>query len=124
MPVQPEIVLDLSCLYSTVKNTSGQAKFFGFLPPHGKKLAAAEEYSVFGSILEAVVRHHRATDRRQQQGLAQALNNGDITLVKTPAPFLQDTVTSLVKIIQLTSGSLVVADPCFTASDSESDIPA
>ena len=43
---------DLNCLYSTVKNISGGSLKFGFLPPHGRELAAAGELTIFGNILD------------------------------------------------------------------------
>jgi hypothetical protein len=110
--------MDKSCLYSTVKNTSGGTKKFGFLPPHGRELTADEEMTVFGSILEAVTRFERATDRRQHQGLASALDRGDLEILGLPNPLVFDATLSAAKMIKVDNGSVVVADPCFATSDS------
>lgn len=107
---------DTSCLFSTVKNTSGGRKRFGFLPPHGRALDADEELTVFGNILEAVTRQQRATSRRHIQAFERAIDRGDIVIVNTPNPILQDTVTDDVKMLQLTSGSLSTVDACWTNS--------
>jgi hypothetical protein len=45
---------DTSCLYSTIKNTSGGIKNFGFLPPHGRTLANNEEFTIFGDVRQAL----------------------------------------------------------------------
>ena len=109
---------DMSCLFSTVKNTSGKKMKFGFLPPHGKELDTDEEYTIFGNVLEAVNRFERVTDKRNRDGLQRAIDNGDLLIVETPAPVLQDQTTLAVKVIQLDSGSLAAVDPCWEASAS------
>lgn len=109
---------DKNCLYSTIKNSSGKAMTFAFLPPHGVKLANNQVLTVFGSILEAVGRGDRVTDKRQYQALADAIDRGDIEILTTPSPVLQDTVTGANKTLQLSSGSLSAVDPCWRTSDS------
>lgn len=109
---------DLSCLFSTVKNTSGGSRVFGFLPPHGVQLAADEAYTVFGNILEAIGRGDRPTDERQRQALQNAVDAGDIEILSTPSIVLTDTVSGDVMTVALTSGSLVAVDPCWNTSDS------
>lgn len=105
-----------SCLYSTLKNTSGGTKKFGFLPPHGRELAVNEEVVVFGDIREAVGRGDRATDQRHRAALERSLDNGDIEITKTPNPIMRDTATGLAKMIVTTSGSLALADVCWNTS--------
>lgn len=106
------------CLTSTVRNTSGGSMIFGFLPPHGMQLAADEEYTVWGNILEAIGRGDRPTDRRQHQAMHDAIDRGDITILTTPAPILTDTVSGVQKMLSLTSGSLVAAAVCWDTSAS------
>lgn len=110
-----------SCLYSVVQNTSGGKLKFGFLPPHGVELASNEEYTVFGNILEALTQCNRATSRRNQVAFTAAINRGDLKILSTPSPILEDTVTGSPKTLQIASGSLSVIDPCWLASDSASD---
>lgn len=112
----PQLQFDTSCLFSTVKNTVGQRRTFGFLPPHGRTLEIDEEFTVFGHITEAINRFERVTDKRQRDAFASALTRGDMVIVSTPNPVLQDEVTSASKIIILSSGSLAVSDPCWTQS--------
>lgn len=118
-------VFDKDCIYSVVKNTSGATRKFGFLPPHGVELAANEEYTVFGNILEALVRGDRGSERRHHQAFAKALDREDLTIVRTPAPILKDATTGATKALRLNNGTLGTVDPCWTAtSDSLEEVPA
>lgn len=106
------------CYGSTVRNTSGVERRFGFLPPHGAKLSAGGVYHVFGNVFEAVGRGDRATDQRHHQALADAIDRGDIEVTSTPSIILTDTGTDAVKQITLHNGTLSAADPCWDTSDS------
>lgn len=105
--------MDTTCLYSVVRNTSGQTKNFPFLPPHGKELDDQEEYSVWGSVLEAVNRGDRSGGRFQSD-LDAALEN-DLEIRTLPKPILTDESQPGLptKMITLTGGSLVLEDPCW-----------
>lgn len=109
----PAATRDLSCLYSTVKNTSGGRKTFGFLPPHGRSLNANEEFTIFGHIQESLIRFERTGARRSIISFEQALERGDLDIIHTPNPILLDTVTGVTKMLKMTSGTLGVADPCW-----------
>ncbi len=117
--------IDTSCLFSTVKNTCGVKRKFGFLPPHGRELDNNEEFTVFGSILEAVANANgdRATSRRHMISFEAALERGDIEILNTPAPILQDQTTGLVKMLRLNGGTLGTIDPCWTRSTSVDLVP-
>jgi hypothetical protein len=105
-----------TCEYSTVKNTSGGRMKFGFLPPHGRELAANEEFTVFGSIYEAVVRMERVTSRRNIQALEAALDRGDLTILTTPAPILTN-AQGHPKMLTISDDNLLTTtDPCWTSS--------
>lgn len=113
--------VDSRCLFSTVRNISGGTKPFSFLPPHGRRLAHEEEYTVFGDIREAMVRVDRATSQRYMQALEDAIQRGDLEIVQTPAPILESQ-NGTIKMIQLTNaGTLVAVDPCWASSFSASD---
>lgn len=112
------IVYDHSCLVSTLKNTSGGTKKFGFIPPHGKELAADEEINVFGDIKEAVNRGDRYGSRNMN-ALLDALDSGDISIVSTPLPIAYDETLAASKVIGIDNGSLSLADPCWETSLSE-----
>ena len=124
-PGSPLSTFDPSCLYSVVKNVSGVTKIFSFLPPHGTTLAADEEYSVFGNILEAVVRGQRWSGRRNQQSLQNSLCNDPPTLqiLRTPNVILEDVHNAETKMLIMDRGALAVADPCWDNSLSTSDYP-
>jgi hypothetical protein len=108
--------LDSSALYSTLKNTSGQRKKFGFLPPHGRELAANEEYTVYGDVRQSVIRFERTEARRNIIAFEQAIARGDIAVVHTPAPVFQDATTGVTKMVRLNNGALGVIDPVWTES--------
>ena len=112
------VVYDHSCLVSVLRNTSGQIKTFGFIPPHGKKLGVAEEISVFGNILEAINRGDRFGNRHMN-ALLDALDRGDIVIVSTPAPILFDETLQTSHILGIDNGNVVIADPCWETSLSE-----
>jgi len=107
---------DTACLYSTVKNTSGQRKKFGFLPPHGRELDVDEEFTIYGDAREAVLRFERVTDRRQIMAFEAAIERGDIKIIQTPSPVLQDVDTGESKILELDGGVLSAVDPCWEES--------
>jgi len=109
-------VMDTTCLYSTVKNTSGVRKTFGFLPPHGRTLKPDEEFTIYGDAREAVLRFERVTDRRHIMAFEAAIARGDIKIIQTPSPILKDETTEETKMLVLDNGSLAVADPCWEES--------
>jgi len=109
-------VMDVSCLYSTIKNISGVTKIFGFLPPHGRELANDEEFTVFGDVRQNLGGNRgseRSVARRDNAAFEEAIESGDIEIMQTPSPILEDTVTGLPKMLQLTSGTLSTVDPCW-----------
>ena len=112
------VVYDHSCLVSVLRNTSGQRKTFGFIPPHGKTLAANEEISVFGNILEAINRGDRFGNRHMN-ALLDALDLGLITIVSTPAPILFDETLQTSHILGIDNGNVVISDVCWEVSLSE-----
>ena len=106
-----------TCLLTTLKNTSGSRRFFGYLPPHGKTLAANQVVTFFGhfdTILGGIDRHESKT---AYDHFTSDLSKQLIEIISTPAVILQDTVTPFAsKQIQLTSGSLVIHDPSYDTS--------
>lgn len=107
-------VADVTCLYSTIKNTSGRRKTFGFLPPHGRTLAAFEDFTVFGDIRQALIRHERSEARRNIVAFENALKRNDIEILQTPSVVLEDeNVPGTTKILTLRGGTLGVEDVCW-----------
>jgi hypothetical protein len=88
---------------------SGKAAVFGFLPPHGKKLAAGDEYTFFGSmtgLLQAI------TSKRKREAFIAAVKSGDIVVVSTPSPLFYDETLDVTKTIKVANNSISTADPC------------
>lgn len=111
--------LDTRCLYSTIKNTSGGRKKFGFLPPHGRELAANEEFTVFGDIKAAIVPFERTNARRNIVAFERALLRGDLEVINTPAVILEDDSNpGSSKQLNLRNGTLGTLDPCWNRSTS------
>lgn len=115
-------MMDTSCLYSTVVNASGNRMKFGFLPAHGQELADGEEFTIFGDIRELVGANagsEPGSRRRSQVALESAISAGLLEILSTPAPIVQDTATSLPRMLQVTSGVLSAVAPCWYNSVSE-----
>lgn len=111
--------LDIRCLYSTVKNTSGARCKFGFLPPHGRELDANEEFTVFGDIKQAIIRFDRGESRRAIIAFEQALIDGALEIISTPNPILEDDSNpGSTKMLNLRNGTLGTLDPCWNTSTS------
>lgn len=115
--------VDTSCLYSTVKNMTGQRRFFGFLPPHGQTLDVDEEFTVFGHIAAAVIPEERATSRHHMAGFEKCIEVGDLAIINTPAPILYDATAEETKMLVLDDGTLSAEDPCWDATVSDSVDP-
>tara|TARA_B100000745_G_scaffold262227_1_gene186321 strand:+ start:24879 stop:25220 length:342 start_codon:yes stop_codon:yes gene_type:complete len=109
-------LMDLDCLYSTVKNISGGTKRFGFLPPHGQELADDGTTTVFGNILDAVANgFDRATSRRSVLALEKALDTQQIEIVSTPSAILKSS-NGESYMLTLTDFTLAVDDPCWEST--------
>lgn len=98
-------------LVTVVKNMSGASRFFGFLPPHGKRLAANASASVTGDLLTQI-------NARQQTALYNSLIAGDIEIVKTPAPHLYDATRSEIRVLKLNNNTLGHQDPSWVPAAS------
>lgn len=111
------IVYDHSCLVTVVRNGSGATRRFSYLPPHGQELAADEELSVVGSLVEAVRSGHGGA--RAVEDLLRDLDAGNLEIISTPAPIAYDATAAASKVIGIDSGSLYLTDPCWLTSLSE-----
>lgn len=99
---------NIDCINTTVRNMSGKAAVFGFLPPHGKKLEAGEEYTFFGSI-ESLL--SKVTSGRKRAGFTAAVQSGDLVVVSGPTPILYDATLDVSKTIKLDNNSFSTTDP-------------
>lgn len=110
--------LGTSCLYSRVKNTSGVAKVFGFIPPHGKTLAAGEAIHVFGDIRQAMFRFERSEGERNIRALEAAIQRGDISITHTASVIVTDDANpgAVPQQVRLHNGTLGVTPACWEGS--------
>jgi hypothetical protein len=103
------------CFYTTVRNMTGGEKFFGFLPPYGKRLADGEEYTVFGDLRNYF---NKTTSAQKRRALEAAVDSGALVVVETPVPLAYDETLDVTKAITVVNGSVVDTDPCFGAYSS------
>ena len=101
-------MFDNSCLYTTVRNTSGSERAFGFLGDHGMRLAVDEQVTVRGNLVDQIAKR-----KRSFQGLERALEDQALAILKTPGVHLFDDTNDTVKILALDAGSLGTVDPCW-----------
>jgi len=78
----------VACLFTSVTNTSGGELYFGFLPPHGRRLAANDQIYFFGDIQDWINRY--ATNYKVRQAIETAISNGDLRIDHTPAVVVSD----------------------------------
>lgn len=101
---------EITCLQTKVRNMSGKEAFFGFLPPHGKRLASGEEYSYFGGVDTL---YSSITKKRHRTALQNAVNNGKIVIVQTPTPHYYDATLDVTKILAVQNSVVNDVDPCW-----------
>lgn len=94
-------------LYTTVRNTSGRARSFGFLGKHGRRLAAGETYTEPGDLAQKAARR----GVRHFKGLERSLLAGRLAIVVGPAPTVRDATTGDAKVLTLVNGVLGIGDP-------------
>lgn len=104
-------------LYTTVRNTSGADRFFGFLGAHGKKLAANAEYSIPGDLLAVL---GGKTSKRSFNALVAAFDAGSLKVVKTPSPFVVDAADAG-QTVTLGANANVPASTDYYDSDPDSE---
>jgi len=100
--------MSLNGLYTTVKNTSGNTAVFGFLGPHGVRLADDATYDVPGDLVAAL---GGRTDQRRFKALQAALVDGDLVIVNSPAVYLTDLTTDDPQQIVVDNGVVMGVDP-------------
>ena len=100
-----------ACLQTRVKNTSGKKLKFGFLPPHGRTLDIGEIIAIDGDLMARISASPKAG--RMLKSLNAALTNGDLAILESPSTYVVDNTSNAVKVLDLNSGSLAVANPCW-----------
>lgn len=91
---------------TTVVNTSGSAKYFSWLPPFGRTLADAEEFTYAGTV-------HDWLQGRQKlaASLNHAIAEGFVEIKSSPSPVLHDDTTGLSKELTADNGKLQLDQP-------------
>jgi hypothetical protein len=95
-------------LYTTVENTSGAAKVFGFLGTHGKRLEANETYTVPGDLVSKLGGQR---SQRKFKALETALQAGDLKIVSSPATYLYSAEAEVTRELALDGLVLGTVDP-------------
>lgn len=104
--------VNTDCLRTTVKNTSGSTRHFGFLGPghKGKTLAANETYTQPGDLAATL---GAMRDQRRFEALERCVKSGALDIVKSPGVFLFDETNDRTQVLALKGGDLGKVDPCF-----------
>lgn len=109
-------------LYSSIRNPTGKARYYDWLPPHGRTLKPGEEFTFLGSLTEAVRKHGRSGSMRNLEAMDRAVQEQTIEVRHTPAPVLESQSQGLVRQVILTNdGNLSTRYPGDVASDSLSN---
>lgn len=95
-------------MFQTIlKNGTDVARYYGFLPPYGRELAAGAEIAIPAGVLAG----SSVSDRRRQAALTEAIAAGHITVKESAAPVVFDAqaspaVSRVVSISNNTYGSV------------------
>lgn len=107
---------DTSCLYTVVRNISGQRRRFSFLPPHGRVLDPNQEFSIIGSLTDAIARLDVTPHRRKLKSFLKAVADGHLAVVRAPNPVLRAPNGNVRMLSINNSNNVVVENPCWTNS--------
>jgi hypothetical protein len=102
--------MTIPCLYTTLKNTSGVSKYFGFVR-QGVQLAANEEISYAGDISSFLAQSKQYD--RVFPSFEAALDAVEIIILKTPAVHLYDATRAEVRVLSIANHVLGSIDPCW-----------
>ena len=101
------------CLYTVLRNLRQERTYYGFLPPHGRRLDPCEIAIIPGDMMSEFKQQTR--NDRKRRSFEAALDDGSIAIVTEPAVHLHDTVRDETKIARLVDGAVALADPCWGA---------
>lgn len=102
-------------LFTTVKNTSGGSRLFGFLRKGGMRLAANETVTIPGNVVSTL---GGQTSQRRFKALEAALRSEALAIVSTPAVYLYDAHHGRTRQLAISNELLGVVDPGWEASGS------
>ena len=112
------MALNTTCMLSTVKNTSGSAMKFAFLPPHGRSMAISEELTFYGDIRESITRGTPGMSPRVTNAMLDALDDGTLDIISTPSPIFYDAMDDASKQLTIANNKLFSLDTCWVGSES------
>jgi len=95
-------------LQTTLKNNSGVARFYGFLPPHGRQLAAGAEITV---PLGALQNGADVASRRRAAALQAALDAGHISIKESAPVVVYDTTLETSRVVALDNNTYGTVSP-------------
>ena len=106
--------MQIPCIYTVVINTSGVEKFFGFLPPHGRRLGVGEQLAIPGNLVSTLGARYYSK-RRDFDGFERALKQAKLAIISTPEVILYDPTAEDSKALSLNNGTLGISNPCYGA---------
>lgn len=84
----------VTAFYTTVVNTSGKTRSFGFLGKHGVRLDKYEQYTVPGELPSLL-----ANAPRKLKGLERAITSKALAIISTPAALVYDATNKRTKAV-------------------------
>lgn len=97
---------------TTIVNTSGERRYFDFLPPIGGYLDADAEFTFAGSITEWLRRKGAGPAREKMvQCLDYCLDQGYIEIKNGPAPILFDAASGQSMELAVDDGEVTAVTP-------------
>jgi len=102
-------------LTTKIRNISPRTVTLSFLPPHGIRLEAGQEFTLYGDL------YAQLKTKRKRQAFEAARLSRTIAVVQTPEVHLFDLVRDETKVLDLSNGSLRVINPAWGPYSSSID---
>lgn len=108
---------NISCLMTTVVNTSGAGRHFGVLPPRGRYLAAGGEFSALGTVVDWLQGRGGLSpvSKKLSNALQKALEDGELEIKSTPSVALYDGTAEATVVLTIDDDVLAGGTPCWAA---------
>lgn len=103
-----------ACLETTVVNTSGERKYFDFLPVAGLYLEPGAEYTAPGTITDWIRRKGAGPIREKLiASMRYAFEQGWMEIKSAPTPVMFDAEAEKSYTLGVNNGALNIGDPCY-----------
>jgi len=106
---------DTSDLYTTIKNPTASARFYGYVRTHGRRIAAGGSVTVYGALESQL-----NWNLRKQKSLERDLLAGLVEIISTPKPILADTA----QVAQLSNPTTTATVSATGGGSSGGNLPA